>query len=211
MEWRMFNELARDDIFRIETARLWLRWPKRADAPQVAQFLASDAIASMTGRIPHPYPPGEADSYVLRTREGNLEGTALGLVMTPKRRPDEVIGAIGLGYGERKTALELGYWIGVPHWGQGYASEAVAAMIDAGFGLSDAEALVATIKPGNVASQKVLENNGFHATGLGERFMPARGGTFPVEGFRLDRAEWLARDLINKPAIPGWSAAANAT
>jgi RimJ/RimL family protein N-acetyltransferase len=207
----MFNELTRDDIFRIETARLWLRWPKRADAPHIARYLADDAIASMTGRIPHPYPPGEAENYVLKTREGNLDGKSLGLVITPKRRPDDVIGAVGLSPSEGEPALELGYWIGVPHWGQGYATEAVAAIIDAGFGLSDLKVLVATIKPGNIASQKVLEHSGFQSTGSSERFMPARGGTFPVEGFRLDRAAWLTLEQARRSAIPGWSVAANAT
>ena len=38
----MFPDIIREDIFRLETRRLWLRWPVLADAPDAAGFLGSD-------------------------------------------------------------------------------------------------------------------------------------------------------------------------
>ncbi|MFZ0559474.1 MAG: N-acetyltransferase, partial [Methylovirgula sp.] len=52
----MFPDLTRDDVFRLETTRLWLRWPRASDAAAVAAFAALPQVAQMTGNIPHPYP-----------------------------------------------------------------------------------------------------------------------------------------------------------
>ena len=49
----MFPDLARDDVFRLETSRLWLRWPRMGDAAAIERFLQS-----MGGRALHrPHPP----------------------------------------------------------------------------------------------------------------------------------------------------------
>ena len=39
---------------------------------------------------------------------------------------------------------QLGYWIGEPHWGNGYATEAVQALIDLVFTASDCETIGAS-------------------------------------------------------------------
>jgi hypothetical protein len=46
----MFPDLARDDVFRLETPRLWLRWPRICDAAAIHNF-AADGSARYTARI----------------------------------------------------------------------------------------------------------------------------------------------------------------
>jgi hypothetical protein len=67
----MFPDIARDDVFRLETRRLWLRWPRVADAKAVERYSSRWEVARMTSRIPHPYPPGEAERSGAR-RHGAL-------------------------------------------------------------------------------------------------------------------------------------------
>ena len=61
---------------------------------------------------------------------------------------------------------ELGYWIGVPFWGQGHATEAVAAVLAFGFGPLGLHRIHATVFPRNPASARVLEKSGFRREGL---------------------------------------------
>ena len=64
----MFRDITRDDVYRIETQRLWLRWPKLTDAPAIATALADRRISDMTSRIPHPYPDGHAEEFIYSMR-----------------------------------------------------------------------------------------------------------------------------------------------
>src|SRR5579862_1107968 len=125
----MFSDLARDDVFRIETARLWLRWPKAADAPAIRRYAGNFDVARWMSVIPHPYPPEAADGFILNARAHNAEGTALEMVVTTLRNPREAIGGVGLS--RRPYGLMLGYLFAPEHWGQGFASEAAGAMVDA--------------------------------------------------------------------------------
>ena len=127
----MFPDLARDDVFRLETARLWLRWPRAADAAAIERYCSRREVAERTARIPHPYPPGSAERFIFAAREGNASGRDLTLVLTPLRDMREVLGAISL-EGRAQGRLTLGYALAPEAWGKGLASEAVEAIIDSG-------------------------------------------------------------------------------
>ena len=186
----MFKDITRDDVYRIETRRLWLRWPRLSDAAAIAHYLSDKRISDMTARIPYPYPPQNADRYVFTSREANADGNGLGLVITRLGAPTEIIGAVGMSPADEPGVYTLGYWIGTPHWGQGYATEAVRGFLDATFSLSDAAKIEATVKPENPASMRVLEHCGFVKTGESERFMPARDRNELVHEFALTREAW---------------------
>ena len=64
----MFPDLTRDDVFRLETRRLWLRWPRQADAQAIVRLAGEKAVAEMTARLPHPYPAEAADRFILEAR-----------------------------------------------------------------------------------------------------------------------------------------------
>ena len=188
----MFPDLARDDVFRLETARLWLRWPRAADAAAIARYCSRWDVARYTARIPHPYPPGSAERFIFAAREGNASGRDLTLVLTPLRDMREAVGAVSL-EGRAQGRLTLGYAVAPEHWGKGFASEAVEAMVDAGFSLTDAVEVVASSHAENPASRRVLEKGGFAFVGSGLEGAPARGGLVPCDRFALSRAAWSAR------------------
>ncbi len=186
----MFSDLLRDDIFRLETSRLWLRWPRMADVPSIVRYSGEKQIADMTASIPHPYSQTDAEKFVFACRAGNAVGAQIALALTRKGRPGEVIGMIGI-HETRPGRAFLGYWLGSPFHGQGLMSEAAEALIGLAFQAGDIDVLTATALAENPGSRRVLEKCGF---GNAE---PARaehrGAMADVVNFRLDRESWSAR------------------
>jgi len=76
----MLPDIALDDIFQLETARLWLRWPRAADAAAITRFASKKEVAETTAAIPHPYPAGAAEAFILHARERNAAGQSIELV-----------------------------------------------------------------------------------------------------------------------------------
>jgi RimJ/RimL family protein N-acetyltransferase len=188
----MFQDLTCDDIFRIETKRLWLRWPRAADAPAITSFAKLSEVAQWTAGIPHPYPKGEAERFVLQARADTASGKALILAITQKAGARQVIGLIS-GTSAAGPDLELGYVLAPPMWGKGFTSEVAKPFVDALFRLSMANRIVANSRVQNLASRRVLEKTGFTYVGSGLHFLPARGGMHPCERFQLDRKTWAAK------------------
>ncbi|MGA2042497.1 MAG: GNAT family N-acetyltransferase [Roseiarcus sp.] len=197
----MFPDIARDDVFRLETKRLWLRWPRVADARAVERYSSRWEVARMTSRIPHPYPPGEAERFIFTAREANALGRDLILVIAPIRGKRDPVGMLSL-EGRRQGRLTLGYALAPEVWGKGLATEAATAAIDAGFALTDAVEMLATSHVENAASRRVLEKCGFVHGGTGLEGAPARGGMVPCDRFRLERAAWTSRRAPPPGAVP---------
>ena len=186
----MFPDLTRDDVFRLETSRLWLRWPRQADVPAIVRLAGERVVAKMTTSIPHPFPVEAGEHYLFETRRGNAEGRGLQLAITPKAKPDRLIGIVGVKPSSEDGRPHLGCWIGVPHWGQGFATEAAQALIDAFFAYTSHVELISSACVLNPASRRVLEKSGFTHQGSASMTFPARGGAFPVHRFRLNRRAW---------------------
>ena len=189
----MFPDIAKDDVFRLETARLWLRWPRLSDAAAIERYCSNWEVARWTARIPHPYPKGSAERFVYAAREANSLGRELTLALAPVQTPAKAVGAISL---ERRGAdrLTLGYALAPEVWGRGYATEAVAAMVKAAFALSSVAEIDASVQVGNVASKRVLEKAGFSHVGRAMRGAPARGAMVECDSFTYKRSDWIARN-----------------
>lgn len=191
----MFPDLLRDDIFRLETRRLWLRWPRAADAQAIETLAGEREVAEMTAHIPHPYPTGMAANFVLTSRAANFEGRSLTLAIELKGRPGQAIGCVGV-HEKAPGAPEVGYWLGKPFWGQGLMSEAARGLIALSWRTTRFRTIHAAAMPGNFASRRVLEKCGFVATGEAIIAAPARGGSVIAEKFELARDEaWEAREF----------------
>jgi RimJ/RimL family protein N-acetyltransferase len=114
-------------------------------------------------------------------------------VLALRARPAELVGLVGVApcTQEEPGTLELGYLLGRAHWGQGFATEAAQAILDAVFLYSRTEAVMASIRVGNAPSRKVLERCGFQYEGSGMRPRPVWGDSNPVDLYRLSRGLWL--------------------
>lgn len=187
----MFPDLARDDVFRLETPRLWLRWPRASDAPAIQRYCSRWEVAQFTARIPHPYPPGTAERFIFAARNGNASGRDLTLVLTSIRGKREPFGAVSL-EGRAQNRLTLGYALAPEAWGKGLASEAIEAMAEAAFVMTSAIEIDASVRVENPTSRRVLEKARFEHTGTGLQGAPARGGLVTCDHFRLTREEWTA-------------------
>lgn len=176
----------------LETERLVLRAPQLADAPAIAALANEPRIAENSTRIPHPYTVADAEDFIAGVK---LPAGELPFAVT--LRDDTLIGICALvqpaGFAlEAPEGPELGYWIGVPFWGKGYATEAVRALIDYAFTELDHETLLARARVTNPASRRVLEKCGFQWTGVGLYRIRAIASSAPIDRFRLERRIWAS-------------------
>ncbi|GJE37035.1 GNAT family N-acetyltransferase [Methylobacterium persicinum] len=189
----MFPDLFRDDVFRIETRRLWLRWPAARDAETIHRLASEPGVAEMTASIPLPFERADADAFIVTSRAGNAAGTGLILALCERGRPGRALGVVSITCEDDESPAHLGYWLGRPHWGHGLMTEAAGALIHAWFAWTPATRLDASAPVTNVASRRVLEKTGFVWTGRAMAGFPARGGEREVDRFRLERGRWRAR------------------
>jgi RimJ/RimL family protein N-acetyltransferase len=173
------------------TARLRLRVPRREDGPAIAALANDRRIAENTARIPHPYTLADAEGFLRYLEESETE-TAFAITLADDTLADEtLIGICGLMIKPRKTP-EIGYWLGVPYWGHGYATEAARAVIDHAFEDLGLERLEAGARVSNPASRRVLEKCGFQWSGVTLLRIHAIASSAPVDRFRLDRGLWAS-------------------
>lgn len=196
----MFPDITRDDIFRLETRRLWLRWVRAADAQPIGAITSLAPVAQMTAAIPHPYPAGEAERFILGARGATASGRALILAVTLKNKARTLI---GLASAEAMSSrdIEVGYLIAPLLAGKGYATEALLALIDSVFSLTEVRTVFAKSRVINPASRRVLEKCGFAFAETAPADLPARGGLHPCDHFKLTRFGWTLRDRDRRMPI----------
>ena len=169
----------------LETTRLTLRAPRLEDAKAVAALANDRRIAENTARIPHPYKMADAEQFIAGASK---EGEAAYLITL---RDGTIIGACGLMFRD-EDAPEIGYWLGVPYWNKGYATEALHALIDYAFTDLTHDAVQAGARVTNPASRRVLEKCGFQWTGVGLYRINSIKSSAPIDRFRLERRIWSA-------------------
>lgn len=196
----MFPDLFRDDVFTLETRRLFLRWPKAKDASQLAEMIGEKVVSQETATFPHPFTLQHAEERVMKGRALNLSGNGISLVLSQRKNPAQVLGLVGLGPmpTERPGDLSLGYIVARNHWGQGLATEAAQGLIDATFLYAGAKSISASVRVTNPASRRVLERCGFQYAGSGMTARPAWGDSVSVDHYRLARRDWAS--------LKGWRA-----
>jgi RimJ/RimL family protein N-acetyltransferase len=180
----------------LETGRLVLRVPNLGDAKAVAQFANNRKIAEMTLLIPHPYGIEDAAQWIA-TPPAETRHWKFGIFT----EDDGFVGACG--FTERDEGLTIGYWIGEPFWGRGYATEAARAMIDHIFSTtSDLDTIAANCRVTNPASRRVLEKCGFQWTGVALGRIRSLGASTPVDQFRLERRTWASLRAWGLSSMP---------
>lgn len=161
----------------LTTARLVLATPAMAHVPQMAALANNKRIHEVLSRLPHPYAEADGEHFVTEIARGDTEfawsildgGVFVGVVglhLVPGQPP------------------ELGYWLGEPHWGQGFATEACQAVADAARA-AGAEVLRARALLSNTRSRNVLKKLGFLEIGESTD----EDGTLEGQGVMLMRLE----------------------
>jgi RimJ/RimL family protein N-acetyltransferase len=169
--------------FVLETERLLLRRPTLADVKAIAHLANDRRIAVNTRRLPHPYLQDHAVEFVRALAE-EIRNTVF--LIECDTAP---VGMVGVDWREPE-APELGYWLGVEHWGQGFGTEAARAVIDFTFEEFDIEHVFSGARVANPSSRNILEKCGFQWSGVELHRFEAIGSSTPVDRFKLSRGVW---------------------
>lgn len=149
----------------LRTARLTLGPLESRDATALVTLAGAFEIADTTATIPHPYTADDARIFLALDAAERTAGGALRFAVRPDG--ESLVGVVGLHQIDRdRLQAELGYWIGVPWWGRGYATEAARAVVRYGFDELGLHKIHAHYLTRNLASGRVLERIGMRQEGL---------------------------------------------
>lgn len=162
-----------------------LRALEMRDAPRVQLLAGEREVAEGTAQIPHPYPDGAAQEWIA-SQPGSRAEHSYAITLS---EDDLLIGAIGLRPSGRDHG-HLGYWMGRPYWGRGYATLAAQALLAVGFSCLDVEELTAWHLERNAASGRVLEKCGLRL--MRSEARQHRGRPQPCCLRGITRAAWEA-------------------
>ena len=157
----------------LETERLKLRPFRPEDAAGVHVHCGNWNVARMLARVAHPYTRELATGWIASHDAAWRSGEEVTFCMDCDGEP---IGAISLRR-VRSGIYQLGYWLGEPWWGRGFATEAARRTVQFAFEELGANKLVAGHFLDNPASGQVLEKCGFRYVGDGVEHSVARGET----------------------------------
>src|SRR5436305_10809819 len=174
----------------IETARLRLRPFHDHDLEELVRLIGDWEVARWVSSVPHPYSQADGRAWIAAVREDHAAGRPRRFAIAVKDT-DQIIGGIGLDGdpGADTDEAALGYWLGQPYWGRGYAREAVAALLDYGFRTLGLKTVRAYTDPANTASQKVLLSCGLAYVGDIDLPRPTRTAAHRAPLFRIPAAE----------------------
>lgn len=157
-----------------------------ADAPRVQQLAGAREVALNTLTIPHPYPDGAAEEWIGSHDAKFADGTINFAI------DDGVLtGAIGLMIKRDDDIAEIGYWIGVPYWGRGYAAEAGEAVIRYGFEDLNLNKIYAAYFTRNPASGGVLKKLGMSYEGTLRQHHKKWGEYVDAEMYSVLKRDWV--------------------
>jgi [ribosomal protein S5]-alanine N-acetyltransferase len=168
----------------IDGGRVQLRPLTLRDAPAVQRLAGDVAVASMTATIPHPYPPGAARAWITTHTRARKAGD---FVYAVTRADGALVGTLGLRIAPNPHG-NVGYWIGRPYWGQGYATAAARAGIDTLFRCTALAWLMAAHLASNQASARVLAKCGMRE--VARVAVVHRGNDALLVLRRIDRSDW---------------------
>ena len=186
----------------METQRLILRPWTENDAESLYNYAKDPAIGPIAGWPPHT--SVENSREIIRDILSAPETYAVVLKET-----NEPIGSVGIMFADgvhsadmQDGDAEIGYWIGVPYWGQGLIPEAVQRLLKRCFVELDVKRVWCGHYDGNIKSRRVMEKCGFkyHHTEegdfkiVGDTFHTEEGKTSPLGDIRTEHFTLLTRE-----------------
>lgn len=149
----------------LETERLILRPFLVTDAADIQRLAGERAIADTTLNVPHPYEDGMAEAWISE-QQAKIEKGDLSVFAITLRTDGALLGSISLRIDQPMSRANLGYWIGKPHWGTGYGTEAALRLVQYGFDDLKLNRLHAEHLDRNPASGRVLQKIGMVKEGI---------------------------------------------
>ena len=193
--------MEQETTHQLTTLRLILRPWRESDAEALYKYAKDPAIGPVAGWPPHT---SVAESLeIIRTVFAAPETYAVVLKVT-----DEPVGSVGIMFGDglhsaemQMGEAEIGYWIGVPYWGQGLIPEAVRCLLRRCFEDLEMTAVWCGYYDGNVKSRRVMEKCGFRFHHTEEGKMSPLGDVRTEHFMRMTKEEWEANQVRILPVI----------
>jgi RimJ/RimL family protein N-acetyltransferase len=177
----------------LTTPRLTIRALRAADARTLATYRDDREVARYQD-WPLPYTLAAAERLV--EEQADIRGPEAGVwVQMGIEHAGELVGDIAVGLDGTGRLATIGYTLRADRQGQGLATEAVGAVIDALFA-AGIHRVGATLDPDNVASAMLLERLGFRYEGRAVGAAFVRGDWSDDDRYALladEREAWLAR------------------
>ena len=174
----------------LETTRLRLRAYCEADIAELLPLIGTREVAATTLRIAHPYTEQDAPAFLALSRESDKLWLA-----TTLRSDGRQIGGIGLRIDDQQKHAELGYWLGAPYWGQGYATEAAREILRYGFEDLGLHRIFASHFKHNPASGRILLKLGMRHEGCQREHVRKWDQFVDSQLYGMLRQEW---EMANK-------------
>lgn len=161
------------EINMISTERLELRRMQLSDAAVITKLANNHAISSTTMRMPYPCTIDYIENWIKNdTRVGGQDS---GYFVICLKETHTIIGVIGLEVEWENDRAELGYWLGMDYWNNGYCTEAAKAMLEYGFNTLDLNRIWTFYIEGNSASGRILEKIGMEHEGTLKKHIKKNG------------------------------------
>lgn len=176
----------------IVTRQLLLRPFTLADAPRVRELAGDFKVADTTGHMPHPYPEGAAEEWI-RSQEEEYQATRATTFAITLRESGILIGAIAVHPSPQNKRAEMGYWLGVSYWGNGYCTEAAHAVLAYSFETLGLNRIYASYFPRNPASGRVMQKIGMRPEGTLRQHFVRWTEPEDLVYYGILKSEWLAQ------------------
>jgi [ribosomal protein S5]-alanine N-acetyltransferase len=175
----------------LETPRLRMRPYREQDIPELLPLIGAREVAATTLRIAHPYTEQDAKEFMALADEPDNLWLAITLGSDGRQ-----IGGIGLRLSEPHQHAELGYWLSVPYWGNGYATEAAREMLRYGFENLHLHRIFASHFEHNPASGRILKKLGMRYEGCQREHLRKWDQFVDSELYGILRQEWqISREV----------------
>lgn len=170
-----------------DAVRVRLDRPRVDDLADLVYLANNKEVAANLSTMPHPFTMQHGRDLIARAnRDRPLEaGFAIRLKATGR-----LIGLARHANLEPGGPIHIGYWLGEPFWGRGFATEAVHSLVDHAFMHTEIQELQGSCRVTNPASRRVLVKSGFQYRDQSMVRSVGAGGSVPIERYMLERKVW---------------------
>jgi RimJ/RimL family protein N-acetyltransferase len=156
------------------------------------QRLAEHPQVTATTNLPHPYPPDGARTWLRHYLRCHAAGKEH--VFAIMASAEGLVGVTGLIDVSRKHHCgELGYWVGVPYWGRGYATAANRLLLAFAFEQLGLAWVWARALARNAPSRRVLEKLGLQFVALETNPLPKFDSRDLLARYEISATHWQSR------------------
>ncbi len=134
---------------------LWMRPLAEQDIAPILKYASAPEIAANTF-VPHPYPPAAAHEFVRKVADEWQSEQAYTFAII-EAQSGCFAGCMGIHLAREHKRAEVGYWIGLPYWGRGLATQALRLVIQFGFEQLGLNRIAAGHFADNPASGRVMQ------------------------------------------------------